>query len=58
VLELCTAGDLFGLVEGAGALPPARPGRGLPAARGLLRQLVSAVAYCHARQVWHRDLKL
>jgi len=51
VQELADGGDLFELVRTAGALPDTR-------ARGIFRQLVSAVSYCHSRSVFHRDIKM
>ena len=51
VMELLPEGDLFAYVSRHGPLP-AR------VARGVVSQLVHAVAYMHARGVCHRDLSL
>lgn len=51
VMELAAGGDLLSAVSRRGRLPE-------PAARRYFRQLVSALRFCHARGVAHRDLKL
>ena len=51
IQELAQGGDLFDLVCSLGALPERR-------ACGILRQLVSAVNYCHSMSVFHRDIKM
>ncbi|NWH78201.1 TSSK3 kinase, partial [Piaya cayana] len=50
VMELAENGDVFDYVIREGPLPE-------PHARGLFRQLVEAVGYCHGCGVAHRDLK-
>lgn len=51
VQEIAEGGDLFDLVSTAGGLPEDR-------ARGIFRQVASAVSYCHATSVFHRDIKM
>ncbi|CAA7392012.1 unnamed protein product [Spirodela intermedia] len=51
VMELAAGGDLLSVVSRRGRLPEA-------AAHHYFRQLVSALRFCHARGVAHRDLKL
>jgi len=50
-LELCGRGDLFQLVERTGALP-------FSVARTYAHTLWRALATCHDRHVYHRDVKL
>lgn len=50
-LELCRRGDLYQLVERAGALP-------FSVARTYAHTLWRALAACHDRHVYHRDVKL
>ena len=50
VIELCDGGDFFGVVS-QGALAE-------DVALGYFCQIVSAVGYCHSKEVYHRDLKL
>ena len=51
VLEYLPGGTLFELIQKTGALPEDE-------AKGLCRQLVSALAYLHGKRIIHRDLKL
>ncbi|KAK7390233.1 hypothetical protein VNO78_25532 [Psophocarpus tetragonolobus] len=51
VMEFVACGELFDVVAGEGPLTE-------DVSRKYFRQLVSAVRYCHARGVYHRDLKL
>ncbi|KAJ4779998.1 CBL-interacting Serine/Threonine-kinase [Rhynchospora pubera] len=51
VLEYIKGGELFPKISSKGRLPE-------DSARDLFRQLLSAVAFCHSRGVFHRDLKL
>lgn len=51
VMELCDGGELYDEVLRRG---PMREHE----ARALFAQVVDAVAFCHANQVYHRDLKL
>ena len=51
VMEYVSGGDLFTYLEAKGRLTEGE-------ARGLFRQLVSALQHCHQRGVVHRDLKL
>ena len=50
VMEKCHGGELFDAIIARGSFPEAE-------ARPLLRQLLSALAYCHSLGVVHRDLK-
>lgn len=50
VFEQALGGDLMDRLMQSGPLQPA-------AARHVFRQLVGAVAHCHARQIFHADLK-
>ena len=50
VMELLRGGELFDAIIARGSFPEAE-------ARALLRQLLSALAYCHRLGVVHRDLK-
>ncbi|XP_008776496.2 CBL-interacting protein kinase 4-like [Phoenix dactylifera] len=50
VMEHAAGGDLHSLVARRGRLPE-------PVARRYFQQLVSAMRYCHARGVTHRDVK-
>ena len=50
VTDLCRGGELFERVAAKGAL-------GEDEARALVRQVVAAVAHCHAAGVVHRDIK-
>ena len=50
VIELCDGGDFFSVVS-QGALAE-------EVALGYFCQIVSAVGYCHSKEVYHRDLKL
>ena len=51
VMEYISGGDLFTYLEAKGRVMEGE-------ARGLFRQLVSALQHCHQRGVVHRDLKL
>ena len=51
ILELASGGELFSKVVDAGYLSEDK-------ARFYIRQLLTGVAYCHAKQLCHRDLKL
>ena len=51
VFEGCTGGDLFDLMQREGALSESQ-------SRAITRQLLRAVAHCHAHGVVHRDIKL
>lgn len=51
VFELVNGGDLFDYTIARGRLSERE-------ARRIMREVVSAVAYCHAHMVVHRDLKL
>lgn len=50
VTEICTGGDLCELVRTKGRLPEA-------AARLVLRQLATALRFCHSHGLVHRDVK-
>ena len=50
VMELCTGGDLFGLLRTSVRFSEAQ-------ASWVLRKVVGALAVCHARGLVHRDLK-
>ena len=51
VLELCSGGELFGLIERQGALGEAE-------ARELFRGMLSGLTHLHSVGIAHRDLKL
>ena len=51
VMEYLSGGDLFTYLEAQGRLTEGE-------ARGVFRQLVSALQHCHQRGVVHRDVKL
>lgn len=51
VLEYIKGGELFPRISAKGKLNE-------DSTRDLFRQLLSAVAFCHSRGVFHRDLKL
>lgn len=50
VTELCTGGDLFDRVVGSSRLSEGLVG-------AYMRQILSAVSYCHELRIVHRDLK-
>ena|SRR3990167_190574 len=50
ILEYAAQGELFSALCKAGSFPEARAAR-------YLRQLASAVTYCHKKNVLHRDIK-
>ena len=52
VIELCEAGDLFGVVV------KSQTGLAEEDARSYFVQIISAVDYCHSHGVYHRDMKL
>lgn len=51
IMELAAGGDLFAKVEASSGFDESM-------ARFYFRQLILGVAYCHARFIVHRDLKL
>ena len=51
VMEMAHGGMLFDLVSAGTPLPEER-------VRHLFKQMVSAMTYCHAKKIYHRDLKL
>ena len=51
VLELVTGGELFDMIVAAKSFDETR-------SRFYFRQLVTGVAYCHGRGIFHRDLKV
>ena len=48
--RLCTGGELFDKVSEEKVLTEDK-------AAGIMKQLLSAVVYCHSKHVVHRDLK-
>lgn len=50
IMERCTAGDLYTLVETHKWLPE-------ELASSIFRKIVSAVSFCHSHNILHRDLK-
>lgn len=50
VMELCTGGELFDRIVKSGHFSERY-------AASVMKQILSAVAYCHANDVMHRDLK-
>src|SRR4051794_28134053 len=50
VTELCTGGELFDEIIARSKFDEA-------AAASIIKQVLSAVAYCHSKKVAHRDLK-
>lgn len=50
VMELCTGGELFDRIIKSGHFSERY-------AASIMKQILSAVAYCHANDVMHRDLK-
>jgi len=50
VTEICSGGDLCELIRTKGRLPE-------PAARLMLSQLATALRFCHAHGLVHRDVK-
>lgn len=50
VMELCTGGELFDRIIKTGHF-------GERYAASIMKQILSAVSYCHANDVMHRDLK-
>jgi serine/threonine protein kinase len=51
IMELLTGGELFSEVVDNGGLPE-------PRARDYFKQVLLGMAYCHARKLVHRDIKL
>ncbi|XP_068607828.1 NUAK family SNF1-like kinase 1 [Brachionichthys hirsutus] len=51
VMEYASRGELYDYIQDRGRLPETE-------ARGIFRQITSAVHYCHKNGVVHRDLKL
>ena len=51
IMEMADGGMLFDLVSAGTPLPEER-------ARYLFKQMVSAMSYCHSKDIYHRDLKL
>lgn len=50
VTDLCTGGELFERIVKRGAFNEAD-------AAEIMRQVLSAISYCHAHKIMHRDIK-
>lgn len=50
-MEYCSGGDLFSLIT------ESQEGLSEPLARAFAEQMLSALAYCHAMGIVHRDVK-
>jgi calcium-dependent protein kinase len=52
IMELCTGGELYGRLEAAGKRFKEK------VASRIVRQMLSAVVYCHSKNIAHRDIKM
>jgi calcium-dependent protein kinase len=52
IMELCTGGELYSRLAAAGKRFPE------PVVSRIARQMLSAVVYCHSKNIAHRDIKM
>jgi len=52
IMELCTGGELYGRLSAAGKRFPEK------VASRIVKEMLSAVVYCHSKNIAHRDIKM